>query len=140
MNSVLEYFYKSNPLFYFKPIISDNKFNIVKKDSGFKCNICTLDIETYIENNQHKLLCICFYDGKTVHNYYINDYKDSNSMLKSLFDLLLQSKYHDHSIYIHNGSSFDLVFLLKYLSNIKNIKLTPTYKDGKFLNIKINFK
>ena len=37
-------------------------------------NIATLDIETYIDNNLHKILCICFYDGKQTFKFYINDY------------------------------------------------------------------
>lgn len=60
--------------------------------------------------------------------------------MSDLFDTLLQSSYNGYNIYIHNGSSFDLIFLLKYLANIKGVNLTPTYKDGKFLNLKIYYK
>ena len=42
-------------------------------------------------------------------------------MLNELFETILQIKYDNYNIYIHNGSSFDLVFLLKHLSNYKNI-------------------
>ena len=106
----------------------------------FKC--CTLDIETYLDNNLHKILCICFYDGKITHKFYISDYETQESMVDSLIDTLLNPKYHRHSIYIHNGSSFDSVFLLKTLSKrtLHGVTIDPTYKDGKFLNIKIGFK
>ena len=102
-------------------------------------NIATLDIETYIDNNLHKILCICFYDGKQTFKFYINDYISTDELLNHLFNTIFQSKYNDYNIYIHNGSSFDLIFLLNHLANFKGVNIIPTYKDGKFLNIKISF-
>ena len=122
----LEYYFNntSNPLFYYEKMQSNDVMYPGKKTER-DIKIATLDIETYIENNEHKILCICFYDGVTTHKFYISDYKDQKSLLNSLMSTILQPKYHNHSIYIHsiyihNGSSFELylkliVFLLKMI-------------------------
>ena len=87
----------------------------------------TLDIETYIHNNEHKLLCICFYNGVKTFSFYRSDYESDNSMLKQCFNKLFVRQNDNHNIYIHNGSSFDLVFILEYLLNRDGLKLIPLY-------------
>ena len=125
-------------MFYFEKLYSNDVMYPSKKTDR-NINIATLDIETYIHNNEHKILCICFYEGDTTHKFYINDYISTGDLLNNLFNIILQPKYSDYNIYIHNGSSFDLIFLLKHLANFKGVNIIPTYKDGKFLNIKKNF-
>lgn len=124
----------SNAMFYFEKMRSNDVMYPSKKTEKH-INIATLDIETYLDNNEHKILCVCFYDGTTTHKFYINDFINTSDLLHHLFETLFQPKYNDYNIYIHNGSSFDLIFLLKQLSNFKNINIIPTYKDGKFLYI-----
>ena len=100
--------------------------------------LITLDTETYVdESGNMQLYCICFYDGSDSYSFYITDYLDVNEMLKDVFNSLLNNKYNKHSIYIHNGSSFDLIFLLKYLASVPKVKLRPLMKDGKFIQIEI---
>ena len=114
----------------------------VKQSNNYEFNIGTLDLETYIENNEHKVLCAVFYDGNNFHKFYIADYVDQDSMIDALLDTILQPNNHKLSIYMHNGSAFDLVFLLKSLSKrtLKGLVMDPIIKDGKFLNIKMTFK
>jgi hypothetical protein len=63
-------------------------------------------------------------------------------MLKDVINSLLKPKYSGYNIYIHNFSNFDGIFLLNaiilYL-DYNNMKVSPLIKDGKFINIKINY-
>lgn len=38
---------------------------------------------------------------------------------KPLFDPLLRSRYKNYQVYAHNLSSFDLVFIFKYLATLQ---------------------
>ena len=82
----------------------------IKPSSKHEFEVCTLDIETFVEDNLHKVLCICFYDGKSSHEFYSTDYDNQDKMMNALFSLILQPKYHKKSIFTHNGSSFYLIF------------------------------
>jgi hypothetical protein len=99
----------------------------------------TLDIETQTINNVMTPYSICYYDGKKVNSFYLTDYIDSNEMLKDCINSLLIRKYTGYKIYVHNLSNFDGVFLLKVLSQIDNIHIYPTIKDGKMINIKLTY-
>ena len=74
------------------------------EDPGFRA--ITLDIETYFEKvktnksmyDDHKLLCICFFDGVKQFKFYRGDYQSENTMLKACFDKLLDIKYKDHAV------------------------------------------
>lgn len=114
----------------------------VKSASDYEFRCCTLDLETFIDNKEHKVLCAVFYDSEESHKFYIGDFDTQESLINALFDTILQPKYNKSSIYIHNGSSFDLVFLLKTLSKrtLDGLDINPIIKDGKILNIKLTFK
>lgn len=43
------------------------------------------------------------------------------------------------SVYIHNSSNFDLIFILKHIANFPGVRLEPTIRDGRFLNLKIKY-
>jgi hypothetical protein len=112
-----------------------SKLNPMKEH---RLKLITFDTETYLdENDNMQLYCICFFDGENKYSFYITDYNNISDMLKDVFENLFQSKYNNHSIYIHNASSFDLIFLLKYISTIPKIKLRPLFKDGQFINLDI---
>lgn len=51
----------------------------------------------------------------------------------------MSPKYHNKEIFIHNGAKFDLIFLVKYLLNIKDIEIDPVYKDGLFLFLYVRY-
>ena len=61
-------------------------------------------------------------------------------MLDCCFDKIFVKQYADYNIYIHNEAKFDLVFLLYYLLNRKDINTGEEviYKDGKFIQINIS--
>jgi hypothetical protein len=45
------------------------------------------------------------------------------------------NKNHNQCVYVHNLSDFDGIYLFTILSSIKEAKVKPTFKDGKFNNI-----
>jgi hypothetical protein len=117
----------------------NNLLTKLNKDKKLINKFITLDIETKIINNVMIPYAICYYDGKKVNSFYLTDYKDSNDMLKDCINSLLKRKYTGYKIYVHNLSNFDGIFLLKILSQIDNIHIYPTIKDGKMINIKLTY-
>lgn len=82
---------------------------------------------------------MCLYDGSNKFNFYLSDYSSITELYTDLFNVIIQEKYNNHNIFIHNGTSFDLVFIMKYLCNLPNINIDLIYKDNKFINVKITF-
>ena len=110
-NSNYEYFYENNQLIL---KIIDKKVNTlqpIKKDIKYNCNIITLDIETIVINNKHIPYLICFYDGKDKYSFYLSDYASEKEMFKACIESLLKPKYSGFSVYAHNLSHFDGIFL-----------------------------
>ena len=86
------------------------------------------------------LLSICFYDGRNSFKFYRSHYDSDISMLKHCFDIILSEKYHQYTMYIHNGSNFDLIFLVEYLLNREGVILpNPLHKDNKFLSLDVQY-
>ena len=66
---------------------------------------------------------------------------NNSSLFKSLNEYLFTSKFNEYTIYIHNSSAFDMIFLLKEFANYPNIKkINPIIKDGKFINLEIFYE
>lgn len=131
------------PIFYKKDLTTKGLFDklipSVEKDKFLSFNIGTIDLETYLDNGEHKILCSCVYDGVNYIKQYINDYDSQDSLISDLLNNLLIEDNNNKSFFIHNGSTFDLVFILKNFISNPNINLDIQYKDGKFLNIKVNY-
>ena len=136
------YHIKDNTIFFvFENLYLDYK-NITKARLAkkFIMNMLTLDIETY--KNKDKTMsvyCISIYDGKNCFSYYLTDYNSINDLMQTLLNKLFSREYAQKTIYIHNSSNFDLIFLLKYIVNRKGILLEPLIKDGKFINLKVKY-
>ena len=114
-----------------------------------KLKALTLDIETYLEevideNNKkslrHRILAICFFDGKFTHKFYRGDYQSDTMLLTQCFNKLLVEYNNNYNVYIHNGSNFDLIFLVEYLLNRNGVTVKPLYKNDKFLSLEIFFE
>lgn len=74
------------------------------------------------------------FDGKISYSWF-------TSSPEKLFNELLRSKYYRYSVYAHNLSRFDIVFLFKYISSLsKNYKVLPIIKDGNIISIEIKNK
>jgi len=57
--------------------------------------------------------------------------------MKAAIYSLMKRKYNGWNVYIHNGSLFDLIFLLKYITVMG--KVDPIIKDSKFINLKLSW-
>jgi hypothetical protein len=120
------------------------KSNFIKpliKPTNNKFNFLTLDIETYLDDNNYQIpYCICIYDGKVNKSFkfYLDDFNYSEEMLIAAIKTICIRKYKGYNIYAHNFSSFDGIFLLKILNKIGIIN--PTIKDGKIISVNFNYK
>ena len=58
---------------------------------------------------------------------------------EQLFDRLLSRKYKNYNVYAHNLSRFDVVFIFKYLSTLKNkgFKIKLLIKEQNIISISI---
>lgn len=72
------------------------------------------------------------YDGKKTFSWFNNNPKD-------LYKHILRRKYDGYTIYAHNLSLFDIVFLFKYLPELKLLGFTVQIikKENKYIYIKI---
>ena len=59
-------------------------------------------------------------------------------MFIKAFNSIFIKKYSSHVIYAHNFSSFDGIFILKFLSS--HFHIVPLIKDGKIIQITVNFR
>jgi hypothetical protein len=82
------------------------------------------------------------YDGKNKYSWFSENPEE-------LFNQLLQPKYYGYSVYAHNLSNLDIIFIFKYISYLRNkYIIKPIIKDGNIIsltiekcnNIKITFK
>ena len=137
-----EFYIKDGKVYFLYQNRFSNLRNITKLSpmKDIKLNMITLDTETYVdESGNMQLYCICFFDGKESKSFYITDFNNINEMIGALFNELLRRKYASYSIYIHNASNFDLIFLLKYLVSLENARVKPLMRDGKFINTIVEY-
>jgi DNA polymerase type B, organellar and viral len=100
-------------------------------------NFLTLDIETFIKNNILIPFCISIFDGKRSYSYFITDLNNSEELIISALKSIMIRKYNGYNIYIHNMAKFDIIFLLKYLVKLGNVK--PIIHNGRIIFINLNF-
>lgn len=106
------------------------KLDVVKPLKPF--NAATLDIETVVQNGRHVPYLFSFFDG-------VKSYSFCESDAKGLFKTMLMSKYRGKTVYAHNLSRFDVVFLFKEIGRLQNAgyKVTILNKDDKIISINI---
>ena len=97
--------------------------------------IITLDIEIYNENGTLVPYLIIFYDGIKCHPFWIEDYKSVEEMVLACLSSIFIRKYHGYNIYMHNMAKFDIIFIMKYLVKLWDIK--PIIHNGKILSITV---
>lgn len=130
----------SKVFFIFERLYPKEYVTQLRPNRTFKLNPMTLDIETYVDsNNKMSIYCVSIYDGEKALSFYISDYKDIKALLTDLFSTMFTRKYTGKTVYIHNSSEFDLIFLLKHLVNYPSLQVNPVIKDGKFINVNINY-
>ena len=132
-----------------------------------KATFATLDLETILEDVSKgvqgmKLVCASVAFESITKSYYLADFLHSYNkdvlegktidyesaktvLINRLFEDLFETRIslppkNKLVIYIHNGSKFDLVFLVNELLNFDKYNLECLYKDGNFLSLTIKDK
>ena len=59
-------------------------------------------------------------------------------MIKSALASLFVRKYNNNKVYVHNFSNFDSIFLLSVFTDLSD-SVHPVIRDGRFINLRINF-
>ena len=72
---------------------------------------------------------------KKAWSFYLSDFNSVDDMLTAAIKSLMRNKYNNHSVYAHNLSKFDGIYLLRVLAQL-GLK-RPIIKDGKFINLSI---
>lgn len=109
-----EFIYKDGDLviIYHSPKLI-NYITKTKKDKNLNNPTITLDIETRTIDNVIVPYCICYYNGKDSHSYYLSDFNSPDEMLSKCMSDLVCKENDGLVVYVHNLSKFDGVFLLK---------------------------
>lgn len=128
-----------------KYYVKDNKIVLITKELPTKYlaklkttkvnsnpKIITFDIETLLIDNIHKPYLYSMYDG-------VNSYSWFTDSPEELFNQILRAKYKNYIAYAHNLSRFDVVFIFKYLSTLKNkgFNIKLLIRDQQIIEIKI---
>ncbi len=112
--------------------------------------IGTLDLETYVDiDGYSKVYAIGFFTnlevnkGENPKTFYVNEEKNSSSIVLNCIDYMLTNKYNDYTFYTHNFGGYDGIFLLKILTEYNQsvgfdyYKLSPLFRDNKLLKLEI---
>jgi hypothetical protein len=111
-----------------------------KEANWYSNKVITLDIETVTRNNVITPYAVGIYDGSTYQSFYLTDFKDVDHIMLKALRYLKQAKYNGYTVYAHNLSNFDSIFLLKYLVILSpNHKLNPIMRSGKLISLVFNF-
>lgn len=106
--------------------------------------IITMDLETRRDSKGlMTVYLLCFYDGAAhkSYSYYLDDYNGSvDSMITCAISDLFKTKYNNKIIYLHNFSSFDGIFLIKYFNQIENVEHKILKMESKFIEVSLTIK
>jgi hypothetical protein len=129
---------KNGEIVFKSQIRKVDSISIIKPCKKLVDKFLTLDLETRTIDGVLSPYCVGIFDGNKKSSFYLSDYKTPDVMMKSAIKSLMRFKYNGSNIYIHNGSSFDLIFLLRIITQM-NGTVDPLIKDGKFINIKLSW-
>jgi len=124
------------------------KFNY-KYTNSFRPNLSfgTLDLETYdhLGSNTSKVYALGYYFKETEESeiFYINKDLDSDELIHSCINTLLNYENNNRILYVHNLGGYDSVFIIKALMNFnqKSIipyNLNPIIRDGSIIKLTIS--
>ena len=119
---------------YMETIIKSKLIQQKHRNLVHDTNYLTFDIECYLDNNEFIPYACGWYSKDEYKLYYITDYKSWEDMIL-VFLNDMEDKFNKYTIYIHNLSSFDSIYLLKIL--YKYFKSKPIFKDNKVISINI---
>lgn len=133
-----EYLFRKGELILKSKKIITPFLSKLKQDSYMSTNFITMDLETRKIEQILYPYCVSIYDGIKVKSFYLTDFYDSDDMLRTSINYLMQRKYHQYKVYLHNFSYFDGVFLLRILSSLGD-SVKPIIRDSKIIDLKFYF-
>jgi hypothetical protein len=133
----------------FKQVIDKVQYiSKLKEQSEPKFKFVTMDIETRERTKKNfEPVCISITIPKHEKSkspqikktFTIWEYGTSEKMVIAAFRMLMVRKYYGYSIYFHNFSEFDSVFIFKTLANLPDVAPRIKFRNGKFLTLYIKF-
>jgi hypothetical protein len=131
------FYFENNQQILFTKEFKSKFISKLSKSKNLINNFITLDIETYIKNNELIPYCISIYDGNRTNSYFITDFNNPADLIITALNSILVRKYNGYNIYIHNMAKFDIIFLFKYLVKLGNVD--PVIHNGRMISININY-
>lgn len=103
-------------------------------------NIITMDLETRTIDNIMTPLSVSIFDGAKLKSFYLEDFLNSDDLLKESIKYLLHRKYNGYRVYIHNFSNFDSIFLQRIMINFNSCNVKNIIKrNGKIINLTLEY-
>ena len=121
-----------------KKLLNAKPFNKLATDKKLNSNFITMDIETIKVDSNITPYLICAYNGHSFIESYANKTLDQKALFSSFITQLLSFFSKDSNVitvYAHNLSGFDGIFLLKQLLTFG--KVEPLLFNSKLMSIKI---
>lgn len=134
-----KYIFKDGELIIKELLRKTNYMTKLTADKKKTNNFLTLDLETFNLNSKLTPYCASIFNGIFHESFYLTDFKNPNAMLKSCLRSIFVKGNHGATVYCHNLTGFESVFLLKVISSFKDFKVLPIFKNGKVINIKVSF-
>ena len=117
------FFSAQGELLYSESPVNFKRIPEIKVSPHYNDFFLTLDIETFIHNNEHIPYAIGFYDGVNSPSlFYLSDFESPQALILACFNQLLIRKYNNKVVYVHNLGGFDSVFLINSLLPHYNLK------------------
>lgn len=137
INNHTYYFEDSNVLFnsltFTKPYI-----NPIFKSPYLQEKIITMDLETRTIEGKMYPYAVSTYDGNMFNYFYLSDYSSSDELLKAAVTSLMLRKYNGYSVYLHNFSHFDGIFLIKILTELSS-RIKVIMRESNIINVAFYF-
>ena len=127
-----------------KKRISCKPFSTHQFDQNLGPDIVTLDIETVNVNNKHIPYAVCAYNGSSSIKTYANLIEQNGTQVIDQLDLFSRfikqlctffNKNKVLTVYAHNLSGFDGIFLLRHLLPLG--KVEPLIHNGRIISIRV---
>jgi hypothetical protein len=102
----------------------------------------TLDLETSkLPDNTLQVISAAVFDGTTFSTYFLNDFASSDEMLLEMIaDLRMNTENNGRrslSVYIHNFSGFDGIFMMRLLASYCD-KFDITMRDRNIITLRVS--
>jgi hypothetical protein len=102
-----------------------------------------LDLETRkLLNGQLEVLSLVYYNGENYKIFKINDFNNQDDLMHNVLLSLLKPEFYGYTIYIHNLSNFDGIFLFRSITQLKEkgADIQFIYKNNKMILINIELR